>query len=398
MKIKISRRVESLSESATLKMAQIAAQLKTEGKDIISLSLGEPDFNTPERIKKAAIEAINHNITHYPPVAGFPELKKAISDKFKNEYDLTYLPSQVVVSSGAKQSLSNAILTLLEKGDEVIVLAPYWVSYPDMIKLAEAEMVVIKSEIENNFKIIPEELERAITPKTKMVLFNSPSNPSGAVYTYKELEKFAELFRKYPDIFILSDDIYEHINYIEKPCTLAQFPGMQDQVIIVNGVSKGYAMTGWRIGYMLAPKPVADACCKLQGQLTSAPCSISQMAALEAIRSDGESIAEMKVQFHKRRDLVAGKLKDIAGIKYNIPEGAFYFLIDISHFVGKTYGNYHIVDGDEMCNFLLEYACVSTVSGSAFGVPECIRISYATSEDLLIRAMDKIKSALELLK
>ena len=397
MEIRISKRVEKLAESATLKMAQIAAQLKSEGKDIVSLSLGEPDFNTPDFIKDAAIRAIHNNITHYPPVAGFPELKKAIVQKFKKDYNLDYNPSQVVVSSGAKQSLSNAILCLLEEGDEVIVPSPYWVSYPDMIKLADATMVSVPTNIDTGFKISPEQLEKAISPKTKMVLINSPSNPSGAVYTWKEIQAFGEVLKKYPEVLILSDEIYEYINYVEKPSSLAQVPELKDRVIIVNGVSKGYAMTGWRIGYMLAPQIIANACNKLQGQLTSAPCSISQMAALDAISNEGSEVREMTAQFRKRRDLVAEKLKELPGIKFNVPEGAFYFMIDISHFIGKSFRHCTIKDGEDMSAFMLEYACVSMVSGNAFGSDECVRISYATSEELLVKAISQMKTALELL-
>lgn len=397
MEIRISQRVQKLAESATLKMAQIASQLKAEGKDIISLSIGEPDFNTPDFIKEAAINAIHNNITHYPPVSGFPDLKKAIVQKYKKEYDLDYTPAQVVVSSGAKQSLSNAILCLLEEGDEVIVPVPYWVSYPDMIKLSDATMVPIPTNINSGFKITGEQLEKAITPRTRMIIFNSPSNPSGAVYKWEELKKIGEVLAGHPEILVLSDEIYEYINYVEKPGSLAQVPGLKDRVIIVNGVSKGYAMTGWRIGYMLAPQVIAKACDKLQGQLTSAASSISQMAALEAISKDNDEVRRMTEQFRKRRDLVAERLKELPGIRFNIPDGAFYFMIDISYFIGKSYKNQTIKDGEDMCTFMLEHACISMVSGNAFGSPECIRISYATSEELLVKAISQMKAALELL-
>lgn len=395
---RIAQRVEKLAESATLKMAQIAAQLKAEGKDVISLGIGEPDFNTPDHIKNAAIAAINNNITHYPPVSGFMDLRKAISEKYIRDYGLDYSCSQVVVSSGAKQSISNVLLVLLEAGDEIIVPAPYWVSYPDMIKLTDATMVEIKTSVDTEFKITPEQLENAITPKTRMLLLNSPSNPSGSIYSAEDLEAFAVVLRKYPDIYILSDDIYEYINYKYPFATIAQCKGLFDRSIIVNGVSKGYAMTGWRIGYMLAPAKIAKACDKLQGHLTSGACSISQMAALEALKSDTSTVIKMVEQFRKRRDLVASKLNDIPGIKFQIPDGAFYFFIDISNFIGKSYQNYTIDGGDVMAEFMLEHGSVSLVSGSAFGVNECIRISYAASEVLLLKACERIKNALLLLK
>jgi len=395
---RIARRVEKLAESATLKMAQIAAQLKASGKDIISLGIGEPDFNTPEHIKNAAIAAINNNITHYPPVSGFPDLRKAIVQKYLRDYGLEYTSSQVVVSSGAKQSISNALLVLLEEGDEIIVPAPYWVSYPDMIKLTDASMVTIQTTVEQGFKITPQQLEAAITPKTRILLLNSPSNPSGSIYSSEDLEAFAVVLRKYPNIYILSDDIYEYINYKCASATIAQCQGMFDRSIIVNGVSKGYAMTGWRIGYMLAPANIAKACDKLQGHLTSAACSISQMAALEALKSDNSSVIKMVEQFRKRRDLVAEKLALIPDIKFQVPDGAFYFFIDISGYFGKSYQNYTINSADIMAEFMLEHGGVSLISGSAFGVDECVRISYAASEVLLLKACDRMKNTLALLK
>jgi aspartate aminotransferase len=395
---RIARRVEKLAESATLKMAQIAAQLKAEGKDIISLGIGEPDFNTPDHIKNAAIAAINNNCTHYPPVSGFPDLRNAIVQKYLKDYGLEYTSSQVVVSSGAKQSISNVLLVLLEEGDEIIVPAPYWVSYPDMIKLTDATMVSIKTTVENGFKITAQQLEAAITPKTRMLLLNSPSNPSGSIYTKEDLESFAVVLRKFPDIYVLSDDIYEYINYICTPVTIAQFAEMKERSIIVNGVSKGYAMTGWRIGYMIAPPKIAKACDKLQGHLTSAASSISQMASLEAIKSDNTAVVKMVEQFKKRRDLVAEKLALIPGIKFQIPDGAFYFFIDISEYIGKSYQNYTIDGGDVMSEFMLEHGAVSLVSGSAFGTNECIRISYAASEVLLLKACERMKNTLALLK
>ncbi|HPD64851.1 MAG TPA: pyridoxal phosphate-dependent aminotransferase [Bacteroidia bacterium] len=393
MTLKISKRVEKLNESETLKMAQLSRQLISEGKDVINLSIGEPDFNTPDHIKSAAIEAINKNITHYPPVPGFPELRKAIAALYKKDFGIEFDFNQVIVSNGAKQSLSNAILSLLDEGDEAIVPSPYWVSYPEMIKLAGAEMVVIKARMENNFKITPEELESAITPKTRMFLFSSPSNPSGSVYCLEELENLAKVFRKYPDIVIIADEIYDYINFSGNRCTFAQITDLLDRMVIINGVSKGFAMTGWRIGYMIAPLPLARACNKLQGQLTSGACTISQMAALAAYTQDIYPTLQMKNEFLKRGKIVSQKLSEIPGIKANNPEGAFYSLIDVSGFFGKSDGKRTILNSNDMAMYLLEEAYVSTVSGDAFGVPECIRISFATSEENIVKAIDKMKTA-----
>ncbi|NLJ07894.1 MAG: pyridoxal phosphate-dependent aminotransferase [Sphingobacteriales bacterium] len=374
-------------------MAQLSRQLISEGKDVINLSIGEPDFNTPDHIKSAAIEAINKNITHYPPVPGFPELRKAIAALYKKDFGIEFDFNQVIVSNGAKQSLSNAILSLLDEGDEAIVPSPYWVSYPEMIKLAGAEMVVIKARMENNFKITPEELESAITPKTRMFLFSSPSNPSGSVYCLEELENLAKVFRKYPDIVIIADEIYDYINFSGNRCTFAQITDLLDRMVIINGVSKGFAMTGWRIGYMIAPLPLARACNKLQGQLTSGACTISQMAALAAYTQDIYPTLQMKNEFLKRGKIVSQKLSEIPGIKANNPEGAFYSLIDVSGFFGKSDGKRTILNSNDMAMYLLEEAYVSTVSGDAFGVPECIRISFATSEENIVKAIDKMKTA-----
>lgn len=393
MTLKISKRVEKLNESETLKMAQLSRQLISEGKDVINLSIGEPDFNTPDHIKSAAIEAINKNITHYPPVPGFPELRKAIAALYKKDFGIDFDFNQVIVSNGAKQSLSNAILSLLDEGDEAIVPSPYWVSYPEMIKLAGAEMVVIKARMENNFKITPEELESVITPKTRMFLFSSPSNPSGSVYCLEELENLAKVFRKYPDIVIIADEIYDYINFSGNRCTFAQITDLLDRMVIINGVSKGFAMTGWRIGYMIAPLPLARACNKLQGQLTSGACTISQMAALAAYTQDIYPTLQMKNEFLKRGKIVSQKLSEIPGIKANNPEGAFYNLIDVSGFFGKSDGKRTILNSNDMAMYLLEEAYVSTVSGDAFGVPECIRISFATSEENIVKAIDKMKTA-----
>lgn len=393
MTIKLSKRVERLNESETLKMAQLSRQLISEGKDVINLSIGEPDFNTPEHIKEAAIDAIRKNITHYPPVPGFPELRKAIAGLYKNDFGIDFDYNQVVVSNGAKQSLSQVILSVLNEGDEVIVPAPYWVSYPEMIKLAGAEMIVIKSQMVNNFKITPKELENAITEKTRMFLFSSPSNPSGSVYSLSELEELAVVFRKYPDILIVADEIYDHIVFTDNRCTFAQINDLLDRIVIINGVSKGFAMTGWRIGYMIAPLFIAKACNKLQGQLTSGPSTISQMAALAAYTQDISPTIFMKNEFRKRGEIVRKKLSEIEGIRTNDPEGAFYVLIDVSGFFGKTNGKWKINDSNDMAMYLLDEVYVSTVSGEAFGVPDCIRISFATSEENLITAIDRLKIA-----
>jgi len=392
---KISKRVERLEESETLKMAQLARQLASEGKDVINLSIGEPNFDTPVHIKEAAIKAINDNITHYPPVPGFPELRNAIVARYKNDFGLDFDFNQVIVSNGAKQSLSNVILSVLDEGDEVIVPSPYWVSYPEMIKLAGAEMVVIKSKIENNYKITAEELEKAITPKTRMFLYSSPSNPSGSIYCLSELKALAEVLRKYPQIIIVADEIYDYINFSSGPCTFGQFTDMHDRLVIINGVSKGFAMTGWRIGFMIAPLYLAKACNKLQGQLTSGACTISQMAALAAYSQSVEPTLKMKDEFFKRGKLVIEKLKSINSIRFNQPDGAFYVLIDISNFFGKSNGKYVINDAGDLCMYLLDEVYVSAVSGAAFGVPECIRISFATSAEKLNIALDRIKTALE---
>ncbi|MBT3302660.1 MAG: pyridoxal phosphate-dependent aminotransferase [Bacteroidetes bacterium] len=398
MNTKLSNRVEKLQESETLKMAKLARQLIADGKDIINLSIGEPDFDTPDHIKEAAIKAINDNITHYPPVAGFSELRQVIAKKYNTDFMCDYDFNQVIVSSGAKQSLSNAILSLLDVGDEVIVPSPYWVSYPEMIKLSGADMVVIKAGIDTNYKITPQQLEEAITDKTRMFLFSSPSNPSGGVYCLGELEELAKVFRKYPNIIIVADEIYDHINYVGGPCSFAMIKDLRDRVVIVNGVSKGFAMTGWRIGYMVAPLWLATACNKLQGQLTSGPCTISQMAALEALSSSLSSTYKMRDEFKKRREIVVSMLSKISGVKTNVPDGAFYSLIDITSFFGKSYGNYTIEDSSDLAMFLLEDGNVSVVTGSAFGVPECVRISFATSEDNLRKAIGRIESSLKKLK
>lgn len=391
---KLSDRINNLAESQTLAMAKKSRELQAQGKDIISLSIGEPDFDTPQFIKDAAKKAIDNNITRYTPVAGIQELRKAISEKFKRDNNLTYGPEQVVVSTGAKQSIANVILSMVNPGEEVIVPIPYWVSYIETIKLAEGTPVTIPTSIESNFKITPEQLKKAITPKTKMIVFSTPCNPSGSVYNKSELKALADVIVQYPDLYVISDEIYEYINFGGKHESLAQFDFIYDRVITVNGVSKGFAMTGWRIGYIGAPKWIADACDKMQGQFTSGTCSIAQMAALAGIKADPSVTFEMRDAFRKRRDLVLNLMKEIPGMKTNVPDGAFYIFPDISYYFGKSYNNYHIKNSSDLSMFILEEGNVALVSGDAFGDDNCIRFSYATSEDKLIESVRRIKEAL----
>jgi aspartate aminotransferase len=394
----LSDRITRLSESATLEMTRKSRELKAQGKDIITLSIGEPDFDTPEEIKKAGIEAINNNITHYPPVPGFLELRQAIADKLKRDNELNYNVSQIIVSNGAKQSLTNIFMVLLDTGDEVIIPSPYWVSYPEMIKMADGTPVFIDAGIETDFKVTPEQIESAITPKTKAFLFNSPSNPTGSVYTRAELKALADVFEKYPDIVIVSDEIYELILFSGKHESLAQFESINDRVIVVNGVSKGFAMTGWRIGYVAAPQFLADALIKLQGQYTSGPGTISQMAATKAMQiepTSSEQVNNMVSSFKSRRDLLIKLMKDIPGIKLTIPDGAFYLFPDVSSYYGKKDGNTIINNSSDLCIYLLNKAHVALVPGEAFGSPRCVRLSYATSNELIIEAIKRIKEALE---
>jgi aspartate aminotransferase len=394
----LSDRVKSLSVSQTLAMAQKSRELIAKGIDIISLSLGEPDFNTPDYIKEAAKKAIDDNYSKYPPVPGYADLREAISKKFKDENGIGYSPDQIIVSAGGKHSLINVILSIVNPGDEVIILAPYWVSYYDQIILAEGKPVIIKAKLENDFKIRAEQLEAAITPRTRLIIFNSPSNPTGMVYSREEMEKIARVIGKHEGVFIISDEIYEHIIFTGEHISMASFNFIYDRVITVNGVSKGYAMTGWRIGYIGAPLWIAKACNKLQGQFTSGVCSIAQRAALAAIQGKGDSQKIMKVAFLRRRDLICGLLKEIKGLKVRIPEGAFYVMPEISYYLGKSDGETRITSSDELALYLLDKAQVATVGGDAFGASECIRISYATSDDLLIEAVRRIKGALEKLK
>jgi len=393
----LSDRIKSLSVSQTLAMAQKSRELKAKGLDIISLSLGEPDFNTPDYIKEAAKRAIDGNYTKYPPVPGYNDLRDAISKKFREENGINYTSDQIIVSAGGKHSLINVILSIINPGEEVIILAPYWVSYYDQIILAGGKPVVVEALLENDFKINPGQLESAITGKTRLIIFNSPSNPTGMVYTGEEMEKIARIVEKHEGLFIISDEIYEHIIFEGRHVSLASFDFIYDRVITVNGVSKGYAMTGWRIGYIGAPLWLAKACDKLQGQFTSGVCSIAQRAALAAIEGKDESQQMMREAFHRRRDLICGLLNEVKGLKIRIPQGAFYVMPDISWYLGKSNGNTRISNSDDLALFLLDRARVAVVGGDAFGAPNCIRISYANSDELLVEAVKRIKEALELL-
>jgi aspartate aminotransferase len=390
----LSDRINNLSTSQTLAMAAKARELKAQGKDIISLSLGEPDFNTPDFIKEAAIKAIHENYSTYSPVDGYAELKDAICRKFKRDNNLDYKPANIVVSTGAKQSLFNICQVMLNPGDECILPAPYWVSYAEMVKMAEANPVEVPTSVESDFKITPQQLEAAITPKTKLIMFSSPCNPSGSVYNEVELTAIAKVLEKYPNIYVVSDEIYEHINFSGTFCSIATIPGMFDRTITVNGVAKAFAMTGWRIGYIGAPEFIAKACTKMQGQVTSGANSIAQRATITAVDADPSVLNDMVKAFHSRRDLVVGLLKEIPGVKINVPEGAFYVFPDVSSFFGKTLNGVEIKNADDLSMYLLEYANVATVTGDAFGNPDCIRFSYATSEDILTEALRRIKEAL----
>lgn len=390
----LSDRINNLSTSQTLAMAALARELKASGKDIISLSLGEPDFNTPDFIKEAAKVAIDENYSKYSPVDGYMDLKEAICRKFKRDNNLDYKPANVVVSTGAKQSLYNIAQVMLNDGDEVILPAPYWVSYSEIIKLSGGIPVEVPTSIENDFKITPEQLEAAITPKTKMIWYSSPCNPSGSVYSREEFTAIAKMLEKYPNIYIAADEIYEHINFSGTFCSMASIPGMFDRTITVNGVAKAFAMTGWRIGYIGAPEFIAKACTKMQGQVTSGANSIAQRATITAVDADPKVLNEMVAAFKSRRDLVVGLIKEIPGMKINVPEGAFYVFPDVSSFFGKTLRGTLINNTDDFAMYLLNEANVATVTGDAFGNPDCIRFSYATSEDILTEAMKKIKEVL----
>ena len=390
----LSNRINSLPASATLAMAAKARELKNNGVDIIGLSLGEPDFNTPEFIKDAAIQAVKDNYNSYSPVDGYADLKEAICTKFKRDNGLDYQPSQIVVSTGAKQSIANVCMVLLDPGDEVLLPAPYWVSYSAIATLAEAKSIIIPSSIETDFKITPEQLEKAITPKTKLVMFNSPNNPSGIIYTEEEYRALGAVLEKYQDIYILSDEIYEHINYGTPHFSIAAIPELYDRTITVNGVAKAFAMTGWRIGYIGGPEWIAKACNKMQGQITSGANCIAQRATIAAVSASTDQIQYMVDEFNNRRNLILGLLAEIPGLKLNAPQGAFYVFPDVSSYFGKTIKGKTIENANDFALLLLEEAHVATVTGEAFGNPDCIRISYAASQDEIKTAVQRIKSAL----
>lgn len=393
--IELSERLKTMEESATIAMSQKSRELKAQGKDVISLSLGEPDFHTPEFIKEAALQAMKDNFTMYTPVPGYQDLREAISRKFKRDNGLDYAPNQIVVSTGAKQSIANAVLSIVGPGDEVIIPAPYWVSYLEIVKVAEGSPVVVNAGIETDFKITGAQLEAAITPKTKMMIFSTPCNPTGSVYSKAELADLASVLKKYPNLVVICDEIYEHINFGEKHESLAQFEEIYNQVVTVNGVSKAWAMTGWRLGYIGANKEIAEACSKIQGQFTSGTCSITQKAAIAALDADPSVLKDMIAAFANRRTLVLDALNQIEGVQSNVPGGAFYVFPDVSYFYGKSYNGRTIADANELSLYLLDEALVALVSGDAFGDPNCIRISYAASEETLTEAMKRIKAALE---
>ena len=390
----LSDRLNRLSPSATLAMSQKSGEMKAQGIDVINLSVGEPDFNTPDHIKDAAKKAVDENYSRYSPVPGYVDLRKAIVDKLQKENNLEYSVNEVLVSNGAKQCVCNAVMALVNNGDEVIVPAPYWVSYPQMVKLAGGTPVYVNAGFDQNFKMTPQQLEAAITPKTKMLILCSPSNPTGSVYSRAELQGLADVIRKHDDLYVLADEIYEHINYVGKHESIAQFEGMKERCIIVNGVSKAYAMTGWRIGYMAAPEWIIKGCNKLQGQYTSGPCSVSQKAAEAAYTLDQGCVEDMRLAFERRRNLVVKLAKEIEGLEVNVPEGAFYLFPKCSSFFSKHTDGYVINNATDLAMYLLEVGHVATVSGDAFGDPECIRFSYATSDDNLREAMKRIKETL----
>lgn len=394
----LSNRLNRLAPSQTLAMSQKSGEMKAQGIDVINMSVGEPDFNTPDHIKEAAKKAVDENFSRYSPVPGYMDLRKAIVAKLKNENNLDYTTSEILVSSGAKQSVCNTVMALVNDGEEVIIPAPYWVSYPQMVKLAGGTPVIVNAGFEQNFKMTPEQLEAAITPKTRMLILCSPSNPTGSVYTKDELEALAEVIKRHDDLFVLADEIYEHINYVGKHESIAQFPGMKERTIIVNGVSKAYAMTGWRIGFIAAPEWIVKGCNKLQGQYTSGPCSVSQKAAEAAYTTSQECVETMRKAFERRRDLIVKLAKEIPGLEENCPQGAFYLFPKCSGFYGKSYEGKTINNSTDLAMFLLEEGHVATVGGDAFGDPECFRMSYATSDDNIREAMRRIKETLAKLK
>lgn len=394
----ISDRLNRLAPSATLAMSQKSGEMKAQGVDVINMSVGEPDFNTPDHIKEAAKKAIDENYSRYSPVPGYVELRKAISNKLKNENGLEYSVNEILVSNGAKQSVCNTVMALVNDGEEVIIPAPYWVSYPQMVKLAGGVPVIVEAGFEQNFKMTPEQLETAITPKTRMIILCSPSNPTGSVYSAEELAALAEVIKRHDNLYVLADEIYEHINYIGKHHSIAHVDGMRERTIIVNGVSKAYAMTGWRIGFIAAPEWIVKGCNKLQGQYTSGPCSVSQKAAEAAYTTSQECVETMRKAFERRRDLIVELASQIPGLEVNKPEGAFYLFPKCSSFYGKSYEGKTINNSTDLAMFLLETGHVATVGGDAFGDPDCFRMSYATSDDNIREAMKRIKETLALLK
>ena len=395
----LSNRLQRLAPSATLAMSQKSSEMKAQGIDVINLSVGEPDFNTPDRIKEAAKQAVDENYSRYSPVPGYPELRKAIVEKLKRENGLDYTTNEILVSNGAKQSVCNTVMALVNPGEEVIIPAPYWVSYPQMALLAGGTPVFVEATFDQNFKMTPEQLEAAITPKTRLIILCSPSNPPGSVYHKEELRALANIILKHEDLFVLADEIYEHINYVGHHESIAQFPGMKERTIIVNGVSKAYAMTGWRIGYIAAPEWIVKGCNKLQGQYTSGPCSVSQKAAEFAYTDSQECVEEMRKAFERRRDLIVDLARQIPGLEVNVPEGAFYLFPKCSSFYGKTTPNGKAINNStDLAMYLLEEGHVATVGGDAFGDPDCFRMSYATSDDNIREAMKRIGNALKSLK
>lgn len=390
----LSERLQRLAPSATLAMSQKSSEMKAQGIDVINMSVGEPDFNTPEHIKEAAKKAIDDNFSKYSPVPGYADLREAISAKLKKENDLDYSPAEILVSNGAKQSVCNTVMAIINNGDEVIIPAPYWVSYPQMVKLAGGTPVIVEAGFDQNFKMTPAQLEAAITPKTKLIILCSPSNPTGSVYTKDELEGLATVVKSHTDLYVLADEIYEHINYVGKHESIAQFDGMKERTIVVNGVSKAYAMTGWRIGYIAGPEWIVKGCNKLQGQYTSGPCSVSQKAALYAYVADQACVEQMRQAFERRRDLIVRLAQDIDGLEVNVPQGAFYLFPKCSSFFGKSDGNTTVKSSTDFALYLLDKAHVATVGGDAFGDPDCFRMSYATSDENIVEAMKRIKAAL----
>lgn len=394
----LSDRLNRLAPSATLAMSQKSSEMKAQGIDVINMSVGEPDFNTPDHIKEAAKKAIDDNYSRYSPVPGYPDLRKAIAAKLKNENGLDYNINEIMVSNGAKQSVCNTVMALVNDGDEVIIPAPYWVSYPQMVKLAGGVPVIVNAGFEQDFKMTAQQLEEAITPKTRMLILCSPSNPTGSVYSKEELESLAEVIKKHDDLYVLADEIYEHINYTGRHASIAQFPGMKERSIIVNGVSKAYAMTGWRIGFIAAPEWIVKGCNKLQGQYTSGPCSVSQKAAEAAYTLPQDCVETMRQAFERRRDLIVELAKDIPGLEVNVPQGAFYLFPKCSSFFGKSDGTRTINNSTDFAMYLLEVGHVATVAGDAFGDPDCFRMSYATSDANIREAMSRIKKVLSVLK